>query len=161
MWGGSSVNLLHWPAYGVHDVGDPALRAVCVGTDAGLHRQVLVDGGVQLRQVFFPGNGEGQVLEGFYRGGDLSHIHTQLDLRGCLHHRAVKGKPQHAQAAGQAEIISVNPCRNCENIFHSCLIINKIFFVCCVSKIPHELLVGLKKKLLKTNHWAVVGNTNQ
>lgn len=49
---------VHWPANGVHDVGDPALRAVGVGTDPGLHRQVLVDGGVQLCQVFFPGNGE-------------------------------------------------------------------------------------------------------
>lgn len=67
-------NMVHWPAYGVHDVGDPALRTICVWTNARLNWKVLMYGGVEFCQVLFTGNREGQVLEGFHGSRDLSQI---------------------------------------------------------------------------------------
>lgn len=75
----------HWPAYGVHDVGDPALRAVGVRTHARLDWKILMDGGVELGQVLFTGNRKGQVLEGFHCVRDLFVPNDKIRKRKTQH----------------------------------------------------------------------------
>lgn len=74
-----------WPAYRLHDVGDPSLRVVGVGTGACFDGKVLMYGRVEFGQIFFTGNGEGQILECFHCCRDLWHIQNfGLRLRRVL-----------------------------------------------------------------------------
>lgn len=80
-----SENMADWPAYGIHDVGDPSLWVVGVRTGACFDRKILMYGRVEFCQIFFTGNWEGQILKCFHCCRDLWHIQNfGLRLRKVL-----------------------------------------------------------------------------